>query len=399
MKLLSSFFGPKKIGTGKYFLIGSGITLAAAGTLAAYAALTRFLMNVAFSREAPKTITKVRHTIEHSEANRDLMNDLAAAAKRLEENCREEYRITTEDGTELVAHYRPCPEPKRLLIAMHGWRSSWSNDFGLVADDWYRSGCNVLFCEQRGQNNSGGENMGFGILERLDCRDWARFASENLAGGLPVYLVGISMGATTVLMAAGLDLPSDVHGIIADCGFTSTDGIWRHVMEDNLHLPYGAPIYEYLAKQRIGVDPKDFSTVESLKGNNIPVFFAHGTDDSFVPVSMTYENYKACTAPKRLFIVPGAEHGLSYRVDPDGYRKAVEEFFRDFDGVVPEPRAGKSGDGSSAAPEEVSASGGKDSAEGNPDLTAAESEKTENDTADSDAQKKNPPDSTAGNAD
>ena len=227
----------------------------------------------------------------------------------------------------------------------------------------------------------------------------ARFASENLAGGLPVYLVGISMGATTVLMAAGLDLPSDVHGIIADCGFTSTDGIWRHVMEDNLHLPYGAPIYEYLAKQRIGVDPKDFSTVESLKGNNIPVFFAHGTDDSFVPVSMTYENYKACTAPKRLFIVPGAEHGLSYRVDPDGYRKAVEEFFRDFDGVVPEPRAGKSGDGSSAAPEEVSASGGKDSAEGNPDLTAAESEKTENDTADSDAQKKNPPDSTAGNAD
>ena len=139
--------------------------------------------------------------------------------------------------------------------------------------------------------------------------------------------------------------------------------------------------------------------MESLKGNNIPVFFAHGTDDSFVPVSMTYENYKACTAPKRLFIVPGAEHGLSYRVDPDGYRKAVEEFFRDFDGVVPEPRAGKSGDGASVPPEEVSAAGGNDAAEEEQDLRAAESGGAAEEPADRVAENKSPSDTEARKAD
>ena len=36
-----------------------------------------------------------------------------------------------------------------------------------------------------------------------------------------IFLCGISMGCATTLMAAGLDLPDNVKGIIADCGFTS----------------------------------------------------------------------------------------------------------------------------------------------------------------------------------
>ena len=40
-------------------------------------------------------------------------------------------------------------------------------------------------------------------------------------------------------MTAGFDLPKEVHGIIADCGFTSPYEIWRHVTERNLHLPFG----------------------------------------------------------------------------------------------------------------------------------------------------------------
>ena len=50
---------------------------------------------------------------------------------------------------------------------------------------------------------------------------------------------------------------------------------------------------------------------------------------------MTYENYKACAGPKRLFIVPGAEHGMSYLVDPGGYEAAVKAFWQDFDSGIP----------------------------------------------------------------
>jgi len=43
-----------------------------------------------------------------------------------------------------------------------------------------------------------------------------------------------------------------------------------------------------------------------------------------VPIEMTYDNYKACRAPKKLFVVPGASHGMSYVVDKDGYQEAVK---------------------------------------------------------------------------
>jgi fermentation-respiration switch protein FrsA (DUF1100 family) len=76
---------------------------------------------------------------------------------------------------------------------------------------------------------------------------------------------------------------------------------------------------------------KDYSTLEALNNTDIPVLFIHGSDDSFVPVEMTYENYKACKSEKRLLIVPGAEHGMSYVIDKDSYENAVLNFFKDFD--------------------------------------------------------------------
>ena len=53
-------------------------------------------------------------------------------------------------------------------------------------------------------------------------------------------------------------------------------------------------------------------------------------------VEMTYENYQACKAPKRLFIVPGATHAMSYIVDREGYEKTVKEFWADFDEISSE---------------------------------------------------------------
>ena len=77
----------------------------------------------------------------------------------------------------------------------------------------------------------------------------------------------------------------------------------------------------------------DYSTVEALKNTNVPVLFIHGSDDKFVPVEMTFENYKACASPKRLLIVCGADHAMSYYVNKDEYEKSVLEFWQSFDGT------------------------------------------------------------------
>lgn len=81
----------------------------------------------------------------------------------------------------------------------------------MVSDCWKRNRCSVLYAEQRGQGNSGGDFIGFGQIERYDCLDWIHWVSERCGTELPIYLCGVSMGATTVLMAAGLDLPENVH--------------------------------------------------------------------------------------------------------------------------------------------------------------------------------------------
>lgn len=257
-----------------------------------------------------------------------------SAAERLEKCDSETVEITTQDGIKLVGHWRTCNHAKRIIIAMHGWRSSWSKDFGLIADFLYNNDCHVLYAEQRGQNNSGGDYMGFGMTERYDCLEWIKWVNAKGYENLPIYLCGISMGASTVLMTAGFELPKNVRGIIADCGYTSPSAIWKHVAENNLHVSYDkwmSSIADEICRDKIQLGLKDYSCTEALENCNVPVLFIHGTDDRFVPVEMTYENYKACAAPKRLLIIPGAGHGMSYMIDRKLYEKTVKEFWKEFD--------------------------------------------------------------------
>jgi hypothetical protein len=168
------------------------------------------------------------------------------------------------------------------------------------------------------------------MMERYDCLDWIQWVIQRFGDRLPLFLGGVSMGASTVLMASNLDLPSCVCGIIADCGFTSADAIWRYIVQNNLHLPYESVLFNELCRKRIHIGSKDFSTLDALKECHVPVLFIHGTDDHFVPIQMTFENYKACSSPKRLFVVPGADHGMSYYKDKEGYERAVCNFWKEF---------------------------------------------------------------------
>jgi hypothetical protein len=50
-----------------------------------------------------------------------------------------------------------------------------------------------------------------------------------------------------------------------------------------------------------------------------------------VPYSMSIKNFEACTSPqKKLVITHGADHGLCFPHDVEGYYREVKSFF---DGV------------------------------------------------------------------
>lgn len=322
-----------KQGTRKLLL---GLALGAGAGAAAAAAyqMNRKLVGIAISREEQDAVEQIMEKFTSQKNPDSFTNEVATASVRLKNCDTETVTITGQDGLRLVGHWRSCQAPRRVLIAMHGWRSQWYHDFALIADFWERSGCCVLFAEQRGQGSSEGEYIGFGLLERFDCRDWARWAAERTGGRLPIYLAGVSMGAATVLMAAGLELPSAVRGILADCGFTSPQEIWKSVARRNLHLPYTglqAAVINGLCRRRLQIPANGYSTLEAMAVCPVPVLLIHGTEDWLVPVEMTYQNYMACTAPKRLLIVPGAGHGMSYHVEPHTYEETVLRFWQEWE--------------------------------------------------------------------
>ena len=321
----------------KRIVIGAG-TLAVGTTAASGVsrAITNYLVKIALDREIPKNVKnigKAKERLVGAPEIQEIAQRMAEAANDLKESGCETIELTTHDGETLVGHWHFCENAKRTIIAMHGWRSSWANDFGRIAPFWHENSCNVLYAEQRGQGESGGDYMGFGLLERFDCLDWINWVNERCGTELPIYLGGVSMGATTVLMTAGLELPPNVRGIIADCGFTSPYAIWKHVAEHNLHVNYGlrAAAADDLCRKKIQFGSKEFSTVDAMKECAVPVLFIHGTNDAFVPIEMTYENYVACTAPKQLLVVPGADHGLSYFIERERYENAVREFWKAYD--------------------------------------------------------------------
>ena len=322
----------------KILLAAAGLCGTAAAAATAAYVTTKLLVGTALDREEPKIMKSSGKRIsgaKDNELSREFAKDCLEASNRLARRELEYVEIVGADGTKLIGHFYPCENAERVVIAFHGWRTSWHYDYGMITDFWHSNGCSILYVEQRGQNNSGGDYMGFGLTERYDCVDWVNWAICRCGRTLPIYLAGISMGAATVLMASDLGLPDNVHGIMADCGFTSPKTIWEHIARNNLHIAYNlrSVIADFLCRQKIRVGSGDYSTTDALSKTDIPVLFIHGTDDKFVPVEMTYENYRACASPKRMLVVPGADHAMSYYIDRSEYEKAVLDFWYDFDGI------------------------------------------------------------------
>ena len=323
---------------GKKWLRSVGYLAGAAALGAGVSYCTaKILIDAALDRRKPRIMQKAESVFAGRAPEKEILQQAKEASERLAAAEHETVTVTARDGETLVGHWIPVENPQRIILAMHGWRSSWNRDFSMISPFWRENGCSVLYAEQRGQNNSGGAAMGFGLIERFDCLDWIEFLRAREGDTLPIYLAGLSMGATTVLMAAGEELPPAVHGVMADCGFTSPQAIMKHVLNKNLHLSY-APMRrmaEMMFRQKTAVDINEYSTLDAMKTTRLPILFIHGSDDHFVPVWMTFENYRACGSPKTLLIVPGADHGLSYLKEKERYEAAVLDFWKRYDKISP----------------------------------------------------------------
>lgn len=291
---------------------------AAAVVTAADFAVMRIFLNMAVER-------KCRFFKGPDDGKKPYSDEVRRGMGWLDKQKSETVTVESFDGLTLRGHYIKAKDAKRITVMFHGWRGTWKHDFGACAEELYKEGSSLFLPEQRAQGESEGAYMGFGILERHDCHTWLDWIEKNNVEGLPVYLYGVSMGAATVLMAAGEKFPECVKGIIADCGFSYPDDMVLSFGKKHFRL-VGEHTVRRLTRQcrrKAGFGFDDYSAPEALKDCIVPVLFIHGTADTFVPCEMSHQNYEACRTKKRLLLVEGAGHCESYMKDQKRYMEAV----------------------------------------------------------------------------
>ncbi len=239
--------------------------------------------------------------------------------------------ITSRDGLKLHGLWVPTDNARGTVLFAHGYRSTMLVDFGLAFELYHKLGMNLLIPEQRSHGKSQGRFITFGVKESQDMLEWLEY-HNTIFSSKPVLLSGLSMGASTMMYLADEDLPNNVKGIIADCGFTSPKDILKSVFEKVIHLPSGPTLFivDLLTKAIAGFSITQKDTRKTLEKSKLPILMIHGIDDDFVPCRMSEEAYSACNGPKQLLLVDGAEHGVSFLVDRQRYTRMVNEFIEKY---------------------------------------------------------------------
>ena len=96
----------------------------------------------------------------------------------------------------------------------------------------------------------------------------------------------------------------------------------RH-LPARLILPLASQMCRMLAGYRI----TQASPLGAIADIAVPVLLIHGGADTYNPTAMAHELH-AAQPHADLWIVPGADHVMSYFTDPRAYRKRVEQFLR-----------------------------------------------------------------------
>ena len=240
----------------------------------------------------------------------------------------EDVEITSFDGLKLRGKYFEYAPGAPIELMFHGYRGSSERDMPGGVQRCFKVGRSALIVDQRCSGRSEGKVITFGIREHRDCLAWVDFMVKKFGPDVKIILTGISMGAATVVMAAGQELPENVIGVLADCGYNSAKDIMIEVQKQMGYPPVITyPLTKLAARLFGGFDLEELSPEQAVKNCKVPVIFYHGDTDDFVPCWMSQRVYDACPSRKAFITIPGAGHGLAYAKEPQHYLATLREFF------------------------------------------------------------------------
>ena len=167
-----------------------------------------------------------------------------------------------------------------------------------------------------------GQSEGFPSREAT-VADGKAVIAEALknADGLPVFILGQSLGAAVAFAAAAQSDPAKICGLVFESGFASYRLIARKKLSDHwFSWPFQYPL-SYLVTDTL-------SPLQFVSQFKRPILFFHGSSDTVVPLETglpLFQKYEG--ADKTWIEIPGGGHTPSFAKDDSPYRKKAITFF------------------------------------------------------------------------
>ncbi|CEJ42874.1 alpha/beta hydrolase [Umezakia ovalisporum] len=200
-----------------------------------------------------------------------------------------------------------------VLLYLHGNGFNISANVG-HAYRFHELGFSVLLIDYRGY----GRSEGYFPNEKRVYQDatvaWNYLLQEKQIPPEQIFIYGHSMGG-----AIAIDLAvkhPQAAGLIVESSFTS---IRDMVVYRNVFRTF--PVNLILTQR--------FESIKKVPQLKVPVLFIHGTADTTVPSFMSQELYHAAPEPKKLLLVPTAEHNNTAIVAGDEYVQSVSSFVQE----------------------------------------------------------------------
>ncbi len=237
----------------------------------------------------------------------------------------ERVEIKSHDNLKLRGIYKKLGGEK-LAILVHGYGGN-CHQMEPYAQIFASKNYDILAIDLRCHGKSDGDDITMGKKESEDLMLWINRMLE-INPRYKIILFGISMGATTICLACGKQLPQNVVLAIEDCGFANAYKQLSHAyFKSKMANKLIFKIFYSFTKRAKNLDLKKVDAENALKKCKIPMLFIHGENDDFVPA----ENFKTLSSQlpetrKETFLAPNSAHVQSYLNNPKLYTKVVENF-------------------------------------------------------------------------
>lgn len=230
------------------------------------------------------------------------------------------------------AVYAPAIRPEQAngtAVIIHGYGDNYLVFLYLARMYRDELNYNILMPDLQYHGYSEGNSIQMGWLDRFDILNWINVAYSLFPNDFMV-LHGVSMGAATVMMTSGENLPEYVKCFIEDCGYASVRKQFKKELKEMGPIPTDLlNSASIVTHQKYGWYFKEADSTKQLAKCERPMLFIHGDADDFVPFEDMWICYNAKKKGyKEYWVAEGAVHANSYAKYPEVYTHKVSNFLK-----------------------------------------------------------------------